>query len=92
LFGHAPPTLTVWNNAKLALVSMAQTNKHVFLLYGGAHKSMRGWHNLYKNDVEGIAQTLNQVSNYKNNNVTLCLLLGPFTPLQKQYVKNRMLV
>jgi len=92
LFGHAPPALTVLNDAELALISMARTNKHVFSFYGGAHKSMRGWHNLYENDVEGIARTLNQVSNYGNDNVIVCLLLGPFTPLQKQYVKNHMLV
>ena len=58
VFGVAPPELTDLNDAELALVSLARANKHVFAFYGGAHKSMRGWHNLYENNVEGIARTL----------------------------------
>ena len=93
VFGEAPPELTDLNDAELALVSLARTNKHVFAFYGGAHKSIRGWHNLYENDVEGIARTLNEVSEYTGGkNVILCILLGPFTPLQKQFVKNKMMV
>jgi len=92
VFGVAPPELTDLNDAELALVSLARAHKHVFAFYGGAHKSMRGWHNLYENDVEGIARTLNQVSEYSGDNVILCILMGPFTPLQKQFVKNNMLV
>ena len=92
LFGDAPIELTELNDAELALVSKARTNKHVFSFYGGAHKCMRGWHNLYENDVEGIARTLNQVTNYGGDNVILCVLLGPFTPLQKQFCKNNMMV
>jgi len=92
VFGKAPIELTELNNAELALVSKARTNKHVFAFYGGAHKCMRGWHNLYENDVEGIAHTLNQVPNFGGDAAILCILLGPFTPLQKQFVKNKMMV
>jgi hypothetical protein len=99
VIGVAPPELTDLNDVELALVSLARANKHIFAFYGGAHKSMHGWHNLYENDVEGIARTLNQVSEYTGDNVILCIdnvilciLLGPFTPLQKQFVKNNMLV
>ena len=92
VYGEAPCELTDLNDAELALVSKARVNKHVFSFYGGAHKSIRGWHNLYENDVDGIARTLNQVSNYGGNNVILCILLGPFTPLQKEFVKNNMMV
>jgi hypothetical protein len=93
MYGEAPPELTNLNDAELALVSRARTNKHVFAFYGGAHKSMRGWHNLYENDVDGIARTLNQIPHYGGaDNIILCILLGPFTPLQKEFVKNRMLV
>jgi hypothetical protein len=94
VFGEAPPELTELNDAELALVSLARTNKHVFAFYGGAHKSIRRWHNLYENDdVEGITRTLNEVSEYTGGkNVILCILLGPFTPLQKQFMKNKMLV
>jgi hypothetical protein len=92
VFGEAPMELTELNDVELALVSRDCTNRHVFSFYGGAHKCMRGWHNLYKNDLEGIAQTLNQVPNYGGDAVILCILLGPFTPLQKQFVKNNMMV
>jgi hypothetical protein len=93
VFGEAPPKLTDLNDAESALVSLARTNKHVFAFYGGAHKSIRGWHKLYENDVEGIAQTLNKVSEYTGGkNVILCCLLGSFTPLQKQFIKNKMMV
>jgi hypothetical protein len=57
------------------------------------HKSIRGWHNLYKNNVAGIARTLNEVLEYTGGKIViLCILLGPFTPLQKQFVKNKMMV
>ena len=92
VFGKAPIELTELNDVELALVSKARTNKHVFAFYGGAHKCMRGWHNLYENDVEGIARTLNQVPNFGGDAAILCILLGPFTPLQKQFVKNKMMV
>jgi hypothetical protein len=92
LFGDAPNELTILNDVELALISLARTNKHVFSFYGGAHKSIRGWHNLYDNDVEGIARTINQVSNYGGQNLVVCLLLGPFTPFQKRYAKNKMVV
>jgi hypothetical protein len=93
LFGHAPRELTDLNHVELALVSMVRTNKHVFLFYGGAHKSMRGWHNLYENDVQSMmAQMINQVSNYGGQNDIVCLLLRPFTPFKKQYAQNKMSV
>jgi hypothetical protein len=82
MFGEAPSKLTDLNDAELALVSLAHTNKHVFAFYGGAHKSMRGWHNMYENDVAGIAWTLNQVTELGGKNDILCVLLGPFTPVQ----------
>ena len=76
VFGEAPSALTDLNDAELALVSKARTNKHVFAFYGGAHKSMRGWHNLYENDVDGIAQTLNQVSHFGGGQCDLVCFAG----------------
>ena len=61
LIGDAPLELTQLNDVELALVSLARVDKHVFTFYGGAHKSMRGWHNLYENDVENIAGALQQL-------------------------------
>jgi hypothetical protein len=49
--GDAPLELTRLNDVELALVSMVRMDKHVFTFYGGAHKLMRGWHNLYENNV-----------------------------------------
>jgi hypothetical protein len=93
VFGEAPPKLTDLNDSELAFMSLTQMNKHVFAFYGGVHKSIRGWHNLYENDVEGITQTLNKVSEYTGGkNIILCILIGPFTPLQKQFVKNKIMV
>jgi hypothetical protein len=64
----------------------------MFAFYGGAHKSMRGWHNMYENDVAGIARTLSQAPELGGKNDILCVLLGPFTPLQREYVKSRMMI
>jgi hypothetical protein len=92
LFGTAPIELTELNEAELALASKARTNKHVFVYYGGAHKCMRGWHNLYKNNVDGIACTLHQVQHFGDESIILCILLGPFTPLQKRFIWNNIMV
>ena len=92
VFGEAPTELTCLNDCELTLVSRARSNKHVFAFYGGSHKCMRGWHNLYENDVEGINQTVNQIHNYTGDGLVMCVLLGPFTPLQKRFVKNAMMV
>jgi hypothetical protein len=92
VFGEAPIELTELNDVELALVSKARTNKHVFAFYGGAHKCMRGWHTLYENDVEGIAHTLHQVPHYSGDGLILCILIRPFTPLQKRFMKHNMMV
>jgi hypothetical protein len=86
VFGEAPSELTDLNDAELALVSLARTNKHVFSFYGGAHKSMRGWHNMYENNVDGIARTLNpktskcrtQISNREWNTLSCFLTSTKF--------------
>ena len=54
IFGDAPVKLTILNNVELVLVSIACINKHIFTFYGGAHKSMPGWHNLYENNFKHI--------------------------------------
>jgi hypothetical protein len=92
MFGEAPSVLTDLNDAELALVSLARTNKHVFAFYGGAHKSMCGWHNMYENDVTGIARTLSQATELGGRDDILCVLMGPFTPVQREYVKSRMMI
>ena len=83
LIGDAPSKLTRLNDVELALlVSMVRMDKHVFTFYGGAHKSMRGWHNLYENDVENIAGALQQIEAFGGGKTVACILQGPFTSHQ----------
>jgi hypothetical protein len=64
-------------------------DKHVFTYYGGAHKSMRGWHNLYENDVENIAGALQQLEAFGGGKtVAWCILQGPFTHYQLSKVQS----
>ena len=35
---------------------------------------------------------MNQIHNYTGDGLVMCVLLGPFTPLQKRFVKNAMMV
>jgi hypothetical protein len=92
LIGDAPSELTSLNNVELALVSMARIDKHVFTFYGGAHKSMRGWHNLYENDVEHIAGALQQVETFGGGNIVACILQGPFTQYQRTKVQEQVMI
>ena len=86
IIGNAPTELTSLNDVELALVSRARIDKHVFTFYGGAHKSMRGWHNLYENDVEHIAGALQQIKTFGCGNTIACILQGPFTAYQQTKV------
>jgi len=92
LMGEAPRKLTELNEVELALVSMARVDKHVFTFYGGAHKSMRGWHNLYENDVEHIAGAFQQLEQFGAGNIVACVLQGPFTSFQISKVREQALV
>ena len=89
VIGGAPPELTELNEVELALVSLARLDKHVFTFYGGAHKSMRGWHNLYENDVEHIAGVLQQLEQFQAGNLVACVLQGPFTSFQLNKVREQ---
>ena len=61
IIGDAPVKLMSLNDVELVLVSIAHIDKHIFNFYGGAHKSMRGWHNLYESDFEHTAGALQQI-------------------------------
>ena len=68
-------------------------DKHVFIFYGGAHhQSMRGWHNLYENDVEHIAGVLQQIESFGGGNVVACILQGPFTAYQRSKVCGQVMI
>jgi hypothetical protein len=58
--GPVPQVLSDLNEVELAMISPARINKHVFSFMAGAHKSIKGWHSMYYNDLE----QLNGVMNY----------------------------
>ena len=60
MIGRAPKPLTDLNQVETALISLSRTEKHIFSFSGGSHKSIRGWHTLYQNDVS----YMNRVMNY----------------------------
>jgi hypothetical protein len=67
-------------------------DKHVFTFYGGAHKSMRGWHNLYENDIENIAGALQQIEAFGGGKMVARILQGPFTSRQLLKVREQVMI
>ena len=84
IFGEAPPELQELNDVELALVSQARIDKHVFTFYGGCHKSMRGWHNLYENNVQHNAGIMQRLQSFGVETTIACILQGPFTEYQRK--------
>lgn len=80
-----PPELQELNPLELALASMARINKHVFMFYGGCHKSLKGWHNMYEADVEHVAGSMMQLKESGIESCVACVLIGPCTG--KQLIK-----
>jgi hypothetical protein len=83
IVGDAPVELTSLNDVELALVSIARIDKHIFTFYGGAHKSVHGWHNLqYMKTTSSTLQVL--YNKLKHSEVAILLdaffmaLLLPF--------------
>ena len=89
IIGDAPVEWTHLNDVELALVSIACIDKHIFTFYGRAHKSMRGWHNLYENDFEHIAGALQQIKSLGGGSTVGCILHGPFTEYQISKVREQ---
>ncbi len=81
--GGAPLCLATLNPVELALISKSQIDKHVFQYNSGAHKSIKGWHMFYQNDVNQVSGVLNWpvVAIIGNCIATVCV--GPFTTDQK---------
>ena len=53
---------------------------------------MRGWHNLYENDVEHIAGALQQLEQFGAGKLVACILQGPFTMQQIDQVRDKVMV
>jgi len=87
--GEAPELLQCLYPAELSLVSMARINKHVFTFYGGCHKSLKGWHNMYEADVEHVAGSLMQLKEFGIGSHVACLLMGPFTSQQRKKARDQ---
>ena len=51
--------LTDLNEVELAMIAPARTNKHIFSFTAGSHKSIRGWHSLYYNDLDAVNGVVN---------------------------------
>ena len=60
MIGQPPKELERLNEVELALISPARLQQHLFSFSGGHHKSIRGWHTLFSNNV----QQANRVINY----------------------------
>jgi hypothetical protein len=62
---------------------MGRVSRHIFTIYGGAHKSMKTWHKMYVNDVSHTIAALNTLEVAIARPTIFCVLSGPFTPQQK---------
>lgn len=64
MVGYPPKELTDLNEVERILISIARVNKHMFSFSAGTHKSIKGWHSMYYNDVEAV----NDVANWIHEN------------------------
>ena len=102
-FGYPPDELSCLNETELALVSQARVNRHMVNFTGGAHQCIKGWHNLYYNDLNCQTPVINyytacemlkrgeitasEIGNYENS--INVVLTGPFTNWQRIKTKER---
>ena len=105
-FGYPPEELICLNKTELALVSQARVNRHMMNFTGGAHKCIKGWHNLYYNDLDWQTKVMNyytkcemlkrgeitesDMDEYENS--INVVLTGPFTNFQRMVTKERVRV
>jgi hypothetical protein len=59
MIGKAPEELTSLTEFELSMISLARIDKHVFMVEGGTHKAMKGWHSMYANDVASVMRAAN---------------------------------
>jgi hypothetical protein len=85
-FGEAPMELKCLNDVELALVARSRISGHIFSFHGGKHQCMTGMHALYDVNLAYIAGSLDRMEQMGFPVVIACVLSGPFTSLQKQFV------
>ena len=61
--GRPPRILQDLNEVEISLISIARTDKHVFSFTAGTHKSIRGWHSMYYNDLGKANRYINWCAN-----------------------------
>ena len=72
------------NEIELALVSLNRNMSHVFSLYGGQHKQMKGFHAMMRSDVTHTSTSLATVKQMTGKDKISCVLSGPFTGRQHE--------
>ena len=72
------------NDIELALVSLNRNMSHVFSLFGGQHKQMKGFHTMMKSNVTHTSTSLSTIKKMTGKNNITCVLSGPFTDRQRK--------
>ncbi|CAB9528286.1 expressed unknown protein [Seminavis robusta] len=88
--GTAPPCLKRLNEIELALLSQARFRGHLFAVWGGSHRSIKGWHSFYEVDPAHTTSVLQAVKQFTDSNNIAVVLSGPFTPEQRERVLKKM--
>jgi len=89
LQGTAPPELRCLNDVELAIVSRIRVFSQTYVLYGGCHQQIKGWHCFLRNRHENTLGTIEQLSANGLNNTILVVMVGPFTATQKAIAKEK---
>lgn len=87
--GTPPAVLTALNEVELAIVSPARINKHVFAFQAGNHRTIKGWHSLYYNDLSHFEAVQEHVREIVTAPTISVVLVGPFTQAQKRATLKR---
>ena len=87
--GTPPRVLSELNEVELAIVSPARINKHVFAFQAGNHRTIKGWHSLYYNDLSHFEAVEEHVREIVTAPTISVVLVGPFTPAQKTATLRR---
>jgi hypothetical protein len=91
-FGEAPEALKCLNDVELALVAQSRISGHIFTFHGGKHQCMTGMHSLYDVSLAHVAGSLDHMEQLGFPAVIACVLSGPFTSFQKQFVLRKMTI
>ncbi|KAG7365116.1 hypothetical protein IV203_038319 [Nitzschia inconspicua] len=69
MIGKAPETLEKLNEVERALISRGRINKHIFSFEAGSHKSIKGWHTMFYNDVYAVLGVSNWAQKIETENI-----------------------